>query len=123
MSLLIQCLDIDSRDPGSLASFWQEALGWRRTHDTDDEVVLEPPEGSPQDGVAPDLLFLRVPEDKAGKNRLHLDLRPDDQDAEVERLLGLGATRVDLGQGDVSWVVLADPEGNEFCVLRALPPH
>jgi len=62
-----------------------------------------------------------VPEDKTVKNRLHLDLRPDDQAAEVERLVGLGATRVDLGQGEASWVVLADPEGNEFCVLRALP--
>jgi hypothetical protein len=123
MTLVIQCLDIDSRDPVALAGFWQEALGWRRTHESDDEVVLEPPEGSPQDGVAPDLLFLRVPDAKAGKNRLHLDLRPDDQVAEVERLLALGAARVDLGQGDdVSWVVLADPEGNEFCVLRALPP-
>jgi len=88
-------------------------------------VVLEPPAGSPQDGVAPDLLFLRVPEAKAGKNRLHLDLRPGgmtgqgDQAAEIARLEGLGARRVDLGQGEVSWVVMADPEGNEFCVLRA----
>jgi len=111
---------IDSHDPSRLAGFWQEALGWRRTEDEADEVVLEPPEGSPQDGVVPDLLFLRVPDDKAVKNRLHLDLRPADQEAEVARLEGLGARRVDIGQGpDVSWVVLADPEGNEFCVLRA----
>ena len=123
MSISIQCIDIDARDPLALAGFWQEALGWRRTYESDDEVVLEPPEGSPQDGVAPDLLFIRVPEDKVVKNRLHLDLRPDDQAAEVARLLALGATHVDLGQGDVSWVVLADPEGNEFCVLRALPPE
>ncbi len=120
VSLRIQCLDIDSTDPGRLATFRQEALGWRRTHDTPDEVVLEPPAGSPEDGVVPDLLFLRVPEVKAGKNRLHLDLRPVDQAAEVARLEALGATRVDLGQGDVTWVVLADPEGNELCVLRAL---
>ena len=65
----------------------------------------------------PGLLFELVPEPKTGKNRLHLDFRPADQDAEVQRLLGLGATRADIGQGDVSWVVLADPEGNEFCVL------
>ena len=123
MSLAIQCIDVDPRDPMALAGFWQEALGWRRPYESPDEVVLEPPEGSPQDGVAPDLLFLRVPEDKTVKNRLHLDLRPDDQAAEVERLVGLGATRVDLGQGEASWVVLADPEGNEFCVLRALPPE
>lgn len=83
-------------------------------------MVLEPPEGSDEDGVAPDLLFLRVPESKTVKNRLHIDLRPDDQAAEVLRLEQLGAKRVDIGQGpDVSWVVMADPEGNEFCVLRA----
>ncbi len=83
-------------------------------------MVLEPPAGSPEDGVAPDLLFLLVPEAKATKNRLHLDLRPLDQAAEVARLEGLGARRIDIGQG-TSWVVMADPEGNEFCVLRALP--
>jgi hypothetical protein len=99
-------------------------LGWRRTHDTPDEVVLEPPEGSREDGVVPDLLFLRVPEDKVVKNRIHYDVRPDDQAAEVARIEALGATRVDVGQGaDVTWVVLADPEGNEFCVLRALTPE
>ena len=120
VTLTIQCLDIDTIDPDRLARFWQQALGWRRTHAEPDEVVLEPPAGSPQDGVVPDLLFLRVPEDKAGKNRLHLDLRPDDQAAEVTRLEALGARRVDVGQDKrVSWVVLADPDGNEFCVLRA----
>jgi predicted enzyme related to lactoylglutathione lyase len=121
MTIRVQCLCIDSRDPGGLASFWADVLGWRRTYDSDHEVVLEPPKGSPEDGVAPDLLFLRVPEEKSGKNRLHLDLRPDDQDTEVRRVEGLGARRVSVGQGaDVSWVVLADPEGNEFCILRAL---
>jgi hypothetical protein len=120
VSLAIQCVVVDSRDPSRLAAFWQEALGWRRTEEQPDEVCLEPPAGSPQDGVAPDLLFLRVPEEKALKNRLHLDLRPRDQAAEVARLERLGARRVEVGQGpDVSWVVLADPEGNEFCVLRA----
>ncbi|QZY30532.1 VOC family protein [Nocardioides coralli] len=120
MALAIQCFDLDTTDPDRVATFWEAALGWRRTYDTDDEVVLEPPEGSPQDGVAPDLLFLRVPEGKAVKNRWHLDLRPDDQDAEVARLESLGATRVDVGQGDgATWVVMADPDSNEFCVLRA----
>jgi hypothetical protein len=116
-----QCLCVDSTDPHTIAGFWQEALGWRRTHDDVDEVVLEPPAGSPEDGVAPDLLFLRVPELKSGKNRLHLDLRPLDQAAEVSRLEALGARRVDIGQGQQTWVVMADPDGNEFCVLRALP--
>ncbi|WP_426243195.1 VOC family protein [Nocardioides sp. LHG3406-4] len=119
MTLTIQCLNVDAHDPDRLAAFWQEALGWRRTYDTPDEVVLEPPAGSPQDGVAPDLLFYRVPDEKVGKNRLHLDLRPGDRDAEVARLESLGATRADVGQDpSVTWVVLADPEGNEFCVLR-----
>jgi hypothetical protein len=121
VELRIQCFCIDSTDPDRLAAFWQQAIGWRRTHEEPDEVVLEPAAGSPEDGISPDLLFLRVPEQKSGKNRLHIDLRPLDQDAEVARLIGLGATRVQLGQpDDATWVVLADPEGNEFCVLRAL---
>jgi catechol 2,3-dioxygenase-like lactoylglutathione lyase family enzyme len=122
MNIRIQCLCVDTPDPAKIAAFWESALGWRRTWEEDDQIVLEPPEGSPEDGVAPDLLFLRVPESKASKNRLHLDLRPADQAAEVARLESLGARAVDIGQGkDVSWVVLADPDGNEFCVLRALP--
>lgn len=121
MSLRIQCLCIDSHDPSQIATFWEAALGWRRTHDEDDEVVLEPPAGPPEDGVVPDLLFLRVPEDKTVKNRLHLDLRPDDKEAEIRRLVGLGARHVSVGQSpDSSWTVLADPDGNEFCVLKPL---
>lgn len=121
MNLRIQCVCVDTRDPAGLAAFWQSALGWRRTAEHDDQVVLEPPEGSPEDGVVPDLLFLRVPEEKAVKNRLHLDLRPGDQAAEVARLERLGARRADVGQGpDVGWVVMTDPYGNEFCVLRPL---
>jgi hypothetical protein len=118
-----QCVCVDSTDPRGVAGFWEQALGWRRTHDSDDEVVLEPPEGSPEDGISPDILFLRVPEQKTVKNRLHIDLRPVDQNAEVARLEALGAVRTDVGQGEEqTWVVLADPDGNEFCVLRALTP-
>nr|AIA15148.1 Unknown Function [uncultured bacterium] len=92
------------------------------SHDDGDEVVLEPPEGSPEAGISPDILFLRVPEGKTVKNRLHLDLRPEDQPAEVARLIGMGATHADVGQpADASFTVLRDPEGNELCVLRALP--
>jgi predicted enzyme related to lactoylglutathione lyase len=121
MTLRIQNLSVDARDPDALARFWADVLGWRRTEDGPDEICLEPPVGAPSD--FPDLLFLRVPEEKAGKNRLHLDLRPDDQEAEVARVEALGARRVDVGQGpEVTWVVLADPEGNEFCILRALRP-
>lgn len=123
MSLRIQAVSVDSTDPRVPAAFWEAALGWRRTYEVDDEIVLEPAEGSPEDGVSPDLLFLKVPENKSVKNRLHLDLRPTDRDAEVARLEGLGATQVSVGQGpDVTWVVMADPDGNEFCVLRALRP-
>ena len=99
VELRIQCLCVDARDPGSIAGFWESALGWRRTHEEPDEVVLEPPAGSAEDGVVPDLLFLRVPEPKTLKNRLHIDLRPTDQQAEVERLESLGASRVSVGQG------------------------
>ena len=123
MTIRFQCVCIDTTDPATLAAFWQQALGWRQTFAADDQVVLEPPAGSKEDGVAPDLLFLRVPGAKSGKNRLHIDLRPADQAAEVARLEGLGAKRADVGQGPEStWVVLADPDGNEFCVLRALRP-
>ncbi|HJQ94145.1 MAG TPA: VOC family protein [Acidimicrobiia bacterium] len=121
MSLRIQCVDIDAKDPQAIATFWELALGWSRTFDSPEEVVLEPPSDSPLAGIVPDLIFLKVPEDKTTKNRLHLDLRPDDRDVEVGRLEELGAKRVNVGQkGTESWVVLADPEGNEFCVLRAL---
>jgi hypothetical protein len=124
MGLRWQCICIDATDPGPIAHWWAELLGWRVTQEEPDEVVLEPPAGSPEDGVSPDILFLRVPEPKKGKVRLHLDLRPTDQAAEVARAEAMGATRVDIGQGDAAtWVVLADPDGNEFCILRALTPE
>jgi predicted enzyme related to lactoylglutathione lyase len=121
--LRIQALAFDAHDPDALARFWEAALGWRITDADDEEVVLEPPADSPEDGVVPDLLFLRVPETKAIKNRVHLDLRPENQAVEVARLEDLGASQVSIGQGDdVTWVVMADPEGNEFCVLRQHRP-
>lgn len=124
MSIRIQCICVDTTDPASIATWWSQALGWRITLQSDDEWVLEPPAGSPEDGVSPDLLFLKVPEPRTTKNRLHLDLRPDDQAAELARFEELGARRVDVGQsGDASWVVMADPDGNEFCILRALTPE
>src|SRR5260221_2425519 len=109
MDIRVQSLCFDTPDPGHVATFWEHALGWRRTQDSPDEVVLEPPEGSREDGVVPDLLFLRVPEAKTVKNRLHLDLRPVDQAAEVARLEALGARRASVGQrDDVTWVVMQD---------------
>jgi catechol 2,3-dioxygenase-like lactoylglutathione lyase family enzyme len=122
LGIRVQCVVVDARDTAAQARFWAEALGWRVTHESPEETALEPPEGSPANDVAPDILFVRVPEGKTVKNRLHLDLRPDDQAVHVERLLGLGATRADIGQtGTEPWIVLADPEGNEFCVLPPRP--
>ena len=89
-------------------------MGWQYWVQDTDEVEIRPTEDR-----LPGLIFGTVPEGKTIKNRLHLDFRPDDRDAEVDRLLGLGASRVDVGQSDVPWVVLADPEGNEFCVLSS----
>jgi hypothetical protein len=95
--------------------FWSEALGWPLVWDQDQETAIQSPDGGPKitwggPPVAP----------KTGKNRLHFDIAPPadgDQGAEVDRLVSLGATRIDIGQGEVSWVVMADPDGNEFCVL------
>ena len=131
MGLRMQAVIVNCREPERLAHFWAEVLGWRVTVTGDPEWGIEPPEGSREDSVVPDMLFLQVPDDKVGLNRLHIDLRPTgdapDQAAEVARLEALGATRVDVGQftggGDVSWVVMADPEGNELCVLSAYPPE
>jgi hypothetical protein len=123
MGLRIGALIVDSRDPGRLARFWAEALDWVISRDVDPEWIVEPPAGSREDCVVADLLFIKAPEARSGKNRLHLDLRPEDQAAEVTRLEALGATRADVGQGDNRpWIVMADPEGNEFCVQNAHPP-
>jgi Glyoxalase-like domain len=117
-------LAIDCADPGGLARFWCSVLDYE-VQDEDDGVVTigsrTVPEGKMRAGpVPPVLTFARVPEGKTVKNRLHIDVNPADreQDEEVRRLLGLGARLVDVGQGpDVSWVVMTDPEGNEFDVL------
>jgi hypothetical protein len=108
---------VDAADPVALGTWWANALGWVVVEDDPDEFEIRP---TPDQ--VPGLLFLRVKGSKATKNRLHLDFRPDDRDAEVARLLDLGATRADIGQGDQTWVVLRDPEGNEFCVLSSRPP-
>jgi hypothetical protein len=121
-------LAIDCADPNGLARFWCSVLA-DEVQDDDDGIVTigSPmvPAGKHHLGpVPPRLTFAHVPEPKTVKNRLHLDLNPTDreQDDEVRRLLGLGARHADVGQGDVSWVVLADPEGNEFCVLAGRRP-
>ncbi|WP_166848986.1 VOC family protein [Isoptericola sp. BMS4] len=122
-------IEIDCADPDALARFWCAVLGYE-VQDVEDDVVTigspQVPEGKDRPGpVPPVLTFARVPEPKAVKNRLHVDVNPADADQadEVRRLLGLGATRADVGQtGEESWVVLADPEGNEFCVLAGRRP-
>jgi hypothetical protein len=113
-------LNVDSRDPERLAAFWAAVLDYRvLSRDDDGAVEIGPEEGF--GGPAPTLVFAPVPEPTPGKVRLHIDLSPTDRDqaAELQRLLDLGATPADVGQrGTESWHVLADPEGNEFCLLR-----
>jgi hypothetical protein len=114
MTLVWEQTIIDARNPVALGRWWCEALGWVVVNDDPDEFEIR--ESVDQ---TPGLLFAQVDEAKVAKNRLHLDFRPDDQVAEVDRLERLGAVRADVGQGEQTWVVLVDPEGNEFCVLRS----
>jgi catechol 2,3-dioxygenase-like lactoylglutathione lyase family enzyme len=126
-------ISLDCHDPDRLAEFWCAVLDWVVIHrepglveigpaGRDDGELLDAVRTGP---VAPTIFFAQVPEEKVAKNRIHYDVSPVDrsQEDEVERLLALGATRADIVQaGDESWTVLADPEGNEFCVLRSLAP-
>jgi Glyoxalase-like domain len=121
-------LVIDAHDTRRLAEFWCAVLGYEIT-DTDGDIIeiatVKPTVEALQAGpVPPPLVFVKVPESKTIKNRVHIDVSPIDssQEDEVRRIEGLGAERIDIGQGDVHWVVMADPEGNEFCVLRSLAP-
>ena len=119
-------LVVDAADPPGLARFWSAALGWEIGAEEPGEVVVWPHGYDYPDPGALPLVFVGVPEPKAGKNRVHIDLASTSaahQAAEVDRLLGLGATRAGIGQGEVPWVVLADPEGNEFCVLDPRPVY
>ncbi len=114
MALKFTELCLDASDVDALAQWWSDVLGWPKEPTDDGDVILRAPAGA-----GPDWLFLAVPEGKTVKNRIHFDFTPDDQQAEVARLVALGARPVDIGQGEQSWVVLADPEGNEFCILAA----
>jgi catechol 2,3-dioxygenase-like lactoylglutathione lyase family enzyme len=127
---------VDCAHPRRLAEFWCAVLGYRVLDEEEGAVEIGPPDVSTEDDWAewkarlqrepspPTIVFIVVPEGKTVKNRLHIDVSPVDasQPEEVERLLALGATKADIGQGDVPWTVLRDPEGNEFCVLRSLAP-
>jgi hypothetical protein len=130
MSIRWYSVVVDCRDFASLSRWWAEVLDWRIVYESDDEVVVAPPHAIdrtrdvPPLERSPGLIFVPVPEPRTAKNRLHIDLAPSPdagQEAEVRRLEELGARRVDVGQDPekVSWVVMADPEGNEFCVLSA----
>jgi len=122
-------LVIDAAQPARLARFWAAALDWEIAADESGEVDVSPRGYRYPDPVALPLVFVPVAEAKTGKNRVHLDLATESaehQAAEVDRLLGLGAVPADIGQGapgQVPWVVLADPEGNEFCVLDPRPVY
>lgn len=112
----IAALSIDAHDPPTLARFWCDVLGWHVLDQDEDGVSIG-------DGTGSSIDLLINPDVKSVKNRLHLDVCPvtgSDQQTELDRLLALGARPVDVGQGESSWHVLADPEGNEFCLLRGV---
>jgi predicted enzyme related to lactoylglutathione lyase len=116
MPVRLHHIVIDTRDLPALARFWTRALGWTILSERDREIVIGPDDNAPV-GIC----FMPVSDAKTVKNRVHLDLTTSaaDRDQEIDRLLALGARRVDIGQtGTESWTVLADPEGNEFCVIR-----
>lgn len=120
---------VESTDHRALARWWGEALGWDTAYESDLEVVLVPPSAAEFSGslpfhrVPPGMVFVPVEHGKSGKNRLHWDFAPhssDDRDAEIQRLVDLGARIIDVGEpAESTWTVLADPDGNEFCVLSA----
>jgi predicted enzyme related to lactoylglutathione lyase len=116
MALSLHHIVIDTHDLPALSRFWARVLGWEILSEREREIVIGPDESAPV-GIC----FMPVTDPKTAKNRLHLDLTsgPEEREAEIERILALGARRVDVGQtGTESWTVLADPEGNEFCVVR-----
>jgi hypothetical protein len=114
MPLEWEQLIVESIDPQALGHWWAAALGWVVTLDSHDEFEIRP---APD--TTPGMVFVPVTTPKTAKNRLHTDFRPRDQAAEVDRLVALGARRADIGQGEQPWVVLLDPEDNEFCILSA----
>jgi hypothetical protein len=128
MSVRWYSVVIDCNDVSAQSRWWARVLDWRIIYESPSEVIVVPPDVADRANPAPvrergpGLIFVPVPERKATKNRLHIDLAPpadQDQGAEVSRLEALGARRVDIGQDPdkVSWIVMADPEDNEFCVL------
>jgi predicted enzyme related to lactoylglutathione lyase len=116
MALSLHHIVIDARDLPALARFWAQVLDWRILSEREGEIVI-----GADVTASVGICFMPVTDKKTVKNRVHLDLGPDpdEQDAKIERILALGARRANIRQtGTESWTVLADPEGNEFCVLR-----
>jgi predicted enzyme related to lactoylglutathione lyase len=116
MPVRLHHIVVDAHDLPALARFWAQALGWKVLSERANEIVIGPDENAPVG-----MCFMPVTDPKGVKNRVHLDLTSsaDDREQEIGRLLALGARPVDIGQtGAESWTVLADPEGNEFCVVR-----
>ena len=122
--LKIQDITIDCHNPTALAQFWAQVLNWRIGEDgTENVAYLEKNLNPTNSDGYPNILFYKTPDKKSVKNRMHLDLRPENQLEEVERLEKMGATRIEIGQSkdpSTTWIVMADPEGNEFCVLKGL---
>ena len=119
-------LVLDANDPPRLARFWAGALGWEVSEDSADEIDVSPPGFDYPSPAALPLVFIPVAEPKTGQNRVHLDLASSSAEHQAElvrRVRDLGATPADVGQGEVPWAVLADPEGNEFCVLEPRPVY
>lgn len=117
MASRLREIAIDCHDAAAVATFWGRVLGWE-VQQEEPIFWMTAPDAEEATGLA--LVFVPVPEQKTVKNRVHIDVSPVgcDQEEELERLLSLGAVRADVGQGDQPWIVLADPEGNEFCLLR-----
>lgn len=117
-------ITIDSKDPGSIAKFWEQVLGWKVTYSDDIGAMLENPVNLENGEKFPPILFYKNPDEMKVKNRLHFDIRPENQDEEVARIESLGGKRVEIGQSAdpaTTWVVMIDPEGNHFCVLKSEP--
>ena len=113
---------IDCKEPAVIGAFWESVLGWRMSYVDATGAMLENPKKLEDGDKFPPILFYKNPDQKVVKNRLHFDLTPEDQAAEVARIEALGGKRIEIGQSAdpaTTWVVMADIEGNEFCVLKS----
>jgi len=119
--LKIGYITVDCKDPVAISAFWEKVLGWKVTYVDETGAMLENTLKLENGEKFPPILFYKNPDEKVVKNRLHFDLSPDDQATEVLRIEGLGGERIEIGQSAdpaTTWVVMADSEGNEFCVLK-----